>query len=564
VTRAGWALLVVLASCGSHRAPRPAGSDAPLMISVEQQSAWVRNFNPLLPPGRARWPSRDGVYEPLLIYNPMAAGGGAWTPWLATGYDWSSDLRTLRFHLRSGVKWSDGQPFTSDDVVTTFEILHRYPALDIAHVWGFIASVTAPDPLTVELAFSRVYVPGLDDVAHQPIVPRHIWAHVPDPMTFANPDPVGTGPFTEVRVFRAQVFELGRNPYYWQPGRPKVAALRMSAYPSNDQANLALVIGDVDWAGNFVPAVDRTFVDRDRAHHVSWSPLVGNMVFLYANTARPPFDDVRVRKALSMAIDRSRIVEVAMYGMTRPADATGLTDAYAGWRDAAAGRADWMMHDPAAAGRLLAAAGFPRGDDGVRRDAAGNALDYDIEVVSGWSDWVRAAQLIARDLSAIGVRAHLRVYEFSAWMSRLQEGTFALSVGYSLDGPTPYRFYRWTMSSQTVRPLGQTSAGNWHRFADPEADRLLAAFERSAAPADQHAIAIDLERRFAAVAPAIPLFANPLWGEFSSEHFTGFPDAAHPFARLSPHIEPDALLVLTAVEPVVPGAGAPATAAVMR
>jgi peptide/nickel transport system substrate-binding protein len=385
--------------------------------------------------------------------------------------------------------------------------------------------------------FSRPYVPALESLAHQPIVPRHVWRDVADPLTFSNPDPVGTGPFTEVRVFRDQVYELGRNPHYWQPGKPQVAALRMLAFPGNDQANLALVEGSVDWAGNFVPAVERTFVARDPEHHAAWSPLLGNMVLLYANTARPPFDDPRVRKALSMAIDRERLVEVAMFGMTRPADATGLTDAYAAWRDASAGDAAWVRHDPDAARRLLDEAGFPRD------------LEIEIEVVSGWSDWVRAAQLIARDLGAVGVRARVRVYELGAWMSRLGQGDFTLAIGWSFDGATPYRFYRFMMASDTVRPLGQVAGGNWHRLADAEADRLLAEFERTADPEAQRAVAVRLERRFAELAPAIPLFANPLWGERSTRRFVGFPDASQPFARLSPIAEPDVLLVLTALAP---------------
>ncbi len=540
------AALAALAACGTHRAPRPLDGEASLNISVEQQSVWVRNFNPLLPPGRSRWPTRSGVYEPLMIYNPM---NGEWTPWLATGYAWSDDLLSLRFTLRPGVRWSDGEAFSSADVVSTFGLMKQHAALDLAHVWGFVTEVVAIDRLTVEFRFSRAYVPGLEDLAHQPIVARHVWAAVPDPVTFSNPHPVGTGPFTEVLTFRDQVYELGRNPHYWQPGRPKVRALRFLAYPSNDQANLALVEGDIDWAGNFVPAVDRTFVSRDRVHHQTWSPLVGNMVLLYANTARPPLDDARVRKALSMAIDRDRLVEVAMYGMTRPADATGLTDGYATWHDPAAGAAAWIRHDLAAAEQLLDEAGCRRDGDGMRRTPDGTALSFDIEVVSGWSDWVRAAQLIARDLEAIGVGAHLRVYDFVAWMSRLQEGTFSLSVGYSLDGPTPYRFYRWTMATETVQPLGKLAPGNWHRFGDPAADALLASFEHAATPDEQHAIGVRLQRRFAETAPAIPLFANPLWGEFSTARFVGFPDAADPFARLSPHVEPDALLVLTALEP---------------
>jgi len=543
------ACLLLVGACGQHHPPRALGKDAPLTISQEQQSSWQRNFNPLLPAGRSRWPTRDGVYEPLFIYNMFAPGGGTWTPWLATAFTWSTDLLHLRFTLRPGVLWSDGEPFSSADVAYTFELMRRFPALDLTHVWGFVAAVDTPDPLTVEFTFQHPYVPGMEDIAHQPIVARHIFEKVADPPSFANPNPVGTGPFTEVRVFRPQVYELGRNPHYWQPGKPKVSALRFLAYPTNDQSNQALAMGEVDWAGSFIPAVDRTFVARDREHHHVWSPLVGAMALLYVNHARPPLDDERVRKAISMAIDRDRLVTVAMYGMTRPADATGLNDSYIGWRDDAVGNAAWVHHDVAAAERLLDQAGCKRGADGTRHAPDGHALEVDIEVVSGWSDWVRAAQLISRDLDAVGIRAHLRTYEFGAWMSRLQQGDFSLSVGYSMDGPTPYRFYRFTMASGLVQPVGKLAAFNWGRFGDAQADGLLNAFERAPSLEEQHALAVRLQRRFVDTAPAIPLFANPLWGEFSTARFVGFPGADRPFARLSPNAEPDPLLVLTSVEP---------------
>jgi peptide/nickel transport system substrate-binding protein len=119
----------------------------------------------------------------------------------------------------------------------------------------------------VGFRFQREYVPGFAAIAHQPIVPEHAWRAVPDPVAFANPDPVATGPFTEVRLFRGQVYELGRNPRYWQLGKPAVEAIRLPAFPANDQANLALADGELDWAANYVPAVERVFVRRDPAHH---------------------------------------------------------------------------------------------------------------------------------------------------------------------------------------------------------------------------------------------------------------------------------------------------------
>jgi peptide/nickel transport system substrate-binding protein len=544
--RALWLLPVLLMACSSEPRPRAPGV---LFVSVEMQSAWVRNFNPLFTGANARWPTRAGIYECMEVFTPST---GQWHPWLATAHAWSEDRKTLRFTLREGVQWSDGRPFTAEDVAYTFQLLKQHPALDTGGAWRFLTEVSAEGPQTVAFHFSRVYIPGFTELAHQPLVPRHIWEHVADPVTFTNPDPVATGPFTEVRVFRNQVYELGRNPRYWQPGRPAVDALRFLAFPTNDQANLALVEGEVDWAGNFVPAVDRTFVSKDPEHHARWFPLFGSTVFLYPNTTRPPLNDVRVRKALSMALDRERLVDIAMYGYTRPADATALNDSYTGWRDAQAASGAWVRHDEAAASALLDEAGLKKGPDGVRRLADGQPLELEIEVVGGWSDWVRAGQVLARDLRKLGVQAHLKTYEFGAWYARLQKGEFQLSISWSLDGPTPYIFYKWLLSPRTVRPVGEVAAANWHRFGDAEADALLTRFETETSPDEQKALMAAVQRRFSETAPAIPLFPNPSWGESNSRRFTGWPSASRPYARLSPHAEPDSLLVLTSLAPREP------------
>jgi peptide/nickel transport system substrate-binding protein len=522
-----------------------------LSISVEKQSAWVRNFNPLAPGEGARFPTRAGVYEPLLVFDTVE---GVYVPWLAKRYAWSDDHMRLTFTLRAA-HWSDGARFSSADVVLTFALLRDHRALDLRNVWDFLEDVRAVDATTVEMRFRRVYVPGLADVAEQMIVPAHVWRDVADPVTFANETPVGTGPFTEVLVFRNQVYELGKNPFYWQPGKPKVEALRFLAYPGNEQANLALVEGDIDWAGDFVPSVERTFVRRDPAHNHYWFPLVGSMAFLYANTARAPFDDVRVRKALSMGVDRQKIVDVAMYGYTRPADGTGLTDAYASWRDPKLAAADWVKHDVAAANRLLDEGGYARGPDGVRRTHEGRPFQFDVEVVNGWSDWVRAGHVIAHDLGALGFDVKLRTYEFGAWYTRLGRGEFDLAISWSVEGPTPYGFYRWLMSSRTVRPVGEMAGGNWHRFGDPTVDALLARFEVTDDAPLQHALMAEIEARFVALAPAIPLFPNPAWGVFSTRRFEGFPSAANPYASLSPHREPERLIVLTTLAPKGDSAG---------
>jgi len=538
--------IAVLAGCSSKRTEPPRGV---LVVSQEQTASWVRNFNPLTTAASARWPTLAGVYEPLFVFNSIRSEQ---VPWLAVAREWREGNRVLRVTTREGVRWSDGRPFSARDVAFTFRLLRRFPALDRRGAWGFLKDVRLVDARTVDFEFQRVFIPGFDEVAAQQIVPEHAWKDVKDPVTFANERPVATGPFTEVRVFRGQVYELGRNPYYWQPGKPALEALRFPAYPSNDRANLALVFDEAEWAGNFIPAIDRVFVARDPKHHAYWFPLTAGVVYLYANTKRAPFGDVRVRKALSMAIDRPLMVDVAAFAYTHPADATGMSESYAAWRDTAAAAAgDWVQYDPARANAILDAAGFARGSDGIRRLPDGRPWRWEVLCVSGWSDWVRASQIIARNLRGVGVDASVRTYDFGAWFQRVQEGDFDLSMGWSIEGPAPWHLYRWLMSSDTVKPLGQVSAGNWHRYSSPAADSVLAAFETATDLAEQRRLGVAMQRVFVAEAPAIPLYPNPTWAEFNTRRIVGFPTAADPYADPSPNKmeRGEILLVLTSLRP---------------
>lgn len=517
--------------------PAPPVEPGVLTVIKDQRPAWIRNFNPFNSTGGALWPTRNGIYEPLAIYDTATA---EWVPWLATSWEYRGD--DLVFHLRDGVQWSDGEAFGADDVAATFGRILTTPTLPESGMRRFLGAVEAADPRTVVFHLVKPYSPGFADIAHVPIAAAHAIAAVPDLSTWTNPDPVGTGPFTEVEVFRNQIFRLGRNPRYWQ-GLPAVTALRLPAVASNEQVMLSLLQGEVDWAGSFVPAIDRVYVARDPEHHHYWFPSLGDTIFLYPNHARPPLDRVEVRKAVSMAIDRALVVDVAMFGYTEPSDATGLSDAYASWRDPEVAAGDWVRHDPDAAGALLDAAGFPRGADGQR------GLSFEILVVAGWSDWVRAAQVAADGIRKLGVDVSVRGLDYGAWFERLSRGEFDLSMGWSRTTPTPHAFYEGLMGSSQLRPVGVTAGINWHRASVLEADLLLDAFAGTTDPAEQRALAVDLQRVFAAEAPAIPLFTGPSWGEYNDARFTGFPSAEDPYARLSPNHEPEALLVLARLRP---------------
>ena len=100
-----------------------------LVVVKDLQASWIRNFNPFATGGRARWPTNCGIYEPLLIFSSTS---GEVVPWLAEEWGWGDHGLSLEFRSRDGVHWSDGQPFSAEDVAYTFELLETFPALDPA------------------------------------------------------------------------------------------------------------------------------------------------------------------------------------------------------------------------------------------------------------------------------------------------------------------------------------------------------------------------------------------------------------------------------------------------
>jgi peptide/nickel transport system substrate-binding protein len=124
-----------------------------------------------------------------------------------------------------------------------------------------------------------------------------------------------------------------------------------------------------------------------------------------------------------------------------------------------------------------------------------------------------------------------------------------MSLGWSTEEPTPYNFYRDLMGTDTLMPVGEASARNWHRFGAKEADGLFRSFEAATDPAEQKGLIEKLQSIFVESAPVIPLFPNPSWGEYNSRRFTGFPSKANPYAKLSPNNSPECLLVLTELKP---------------
>jgi peptide/nickel transport system substrate-binding protein len=293
-------LVVILSACGGTTTPT-SHKQSPLTIVGNTHGDFTRIFNPYNP--NYNIGAQGMIYETLLFFNRL---DGTIKPWLASSYSVSTDATVETFHLRPGVKWSDGQLLTSDDVVFTFNLLKKYPAMDTNGIWQSLKSVTATDPSTVVVTLNTSFSPLLWYVAGQTyILSKHQWSQVKgDASNYADPNPIGTGPYT-LKTFTPQLYTLARNPNFWQPGKPEVNQLNFPAYNSNTSAELALDRGKVDWAGLFVPNLQQTFVSRDPAHNHYWFPS-SDMVLLFLNTAKYPFNLLPVRQAISYAIDRQR------------------------------------------------------------------------------------------------------------------------------------------------------------------------------------------------------------------------------------------------------------------
>jgi peptide/nickel transport system substrate-binding protein len=556
-TRISWLLVslliigsMLLSACGA-KSEATTSEGLYLTVNYEQVSTWVRNFNPFS--ANALGSTTTAIYEPMMIYNKST---GELVPWLATAYQWSDDNLTLTFTIRQNVKWSDGEPFTANDVVFTYDMLVNNEALTgtATSVLGeYIDSFSAPDDFTVEFKFKSVYTPALYDIANQIIVPEHIWKDVSDPLTWTNDNPVATGPFTEVTKFENQIYVIEKNPYYWQEGKPTFQGVRYPAYADNDAANLALINGDLDWAGNFVPDIENTYVSKnpDTNHYYY---VGGDGISLLINTTIKPFDSADVRKAVSMGIDRAMIIKTAMYDYIPVADATGLGDTYSVWKDQAAidaGKA-WMGYDVDAANAALDAAGLTRGADGVRVDQDGNPMAYELIVPSGWTDWISASQIICQNMADLGITVTLTTPEETTWTDSVTKGEFQWALGWGSGGPTPYNYYRGQMSSLTSMPVGQSANENWGRYVSPAADTLLDAFAKTSDPVEQKSLMAQIEMTFVEEAPVLPLFPGPDWYEYSTARFVGWPSADNNYAPGVPYAYAPynaTLIVLTTITP---------------
>lgn len=521
---AAWMIPSTAARARSQTAIKYGGT---LTVVQGPKASWVRNFNP--DAGSPTDGTQGMIYEPLLIFNQ--AKGGKVVKWLAQNYKWGKGNRSLTFNLRHGVKWNDGQPFTSADVVYDLQLDKKWNDKGFSYCggcWKYVKSVSAPDAYTVVINFQTVNTTGLYYIGTGYVVPKHIFAKVADPSKFTNPNPVATGPF-KLGHFSPQVYTLTKNKLYWRQGEPYLDALRYPAYTSNDDAQLAAVNQEIDWGGIFIPNAQKVFVEPHPKTNKYWYAPVGGPVALYLNLTEAPFNNVHVRRAISYALNRDALYKVAEYGYEPPSNAALIQPQFIKkWGDPTAIKTYTNSANIAKAKAELALAGNP--------DLSKNVT---LHVVDGWTDWVEQVTLIANDLKALGMNVTVQPLQFGDWFSDLQTGKFDMQICWTDAGYSPFTIYRDHFLSTNMAPVGQVGGNNWERYSNPKMDSLINAFQRTSNAKQQITLLKQMERIAATDVPIVPLTIGAQWYEYNTTKFTGWPDGKHPYDLPAPWAAPE-------------------------
>ena len=366
-----------------------------------------------------RYDHRGHPYPELVTEIPSQENGGI-----------SADGRTITWHLRRGVRWSDAAPFSSEDVVFTVRVIQNSNNREIGRDgWDLIDRVDAHGPDIVVFHLRKPYSAFLPTFfgsagANPCVLPRHLLWHFHSINDAAyNSMPVGIGPFHYVRWKRGEVVVLEANPFYFR-GRPKLDRIEFRTVPNESTAYTEMQSGEADlW-----PLVRPGFYPRARSIPNTITQIIPGSYFSHMdfNLAHPVTNDLAVRQALRLGLDRARIREDVRHG-------TGtLQEGYAApgsvGYDASV---PFTKFDPAAAKALLDHNHWVPGPDGVRmRD--GRRLSLDIAVAAGNPDTETLVEEIRDMWHVLGVEVSVHFYPTTLLFDSLEHGGILASGRYDV------------------------------------------------------------------------------------------------------------------------------------
>jgi peptide/nickel transport system substrate-binding protein len=528
-------------SSGGSKAGSSGGkaTGAQLIIAGSSLNSISDTFSPYSPTSASLQTNSEGlIYEPLIQFNAVAPPAN--TPWLATGYTWSDGGKTITFTIRKGVKWSNGTPMTPADVAFTYNLMKTNPAMNVNGLK--LNSVTTSGD-TVTLTFPTPQYTNLETIAGQTyILPKSIWASQSSPQTFADPQPVGTGPYM-LASFTGQGFELKKNPYYWQP--VSVPSIFYPVYTSGPTAINALGSGQIDWSSQFIPNIEKEYTSKSPDNHYWMAPTGTN--YLIPNLNTWPTNQLPVRQAISAALDRSLIASEGESGLeTATSNASGLTlPTYQAWAGPVSNLTLSANPDPASAKQILQSAGYTLGSNGFFQKG-GKTVSLTIIDPASFSDYALSDTLIATELKAAGIDATFQGISTQSWTTDIASGNFQLSLHWSLGTGNPYNLYYNWLDSALIN--GSNTAGDFERLNNPTIDSELTAVAATEGTTAQATALAPIEKYVAANLPVIPTTGSAGWFEYSTAKYTGWPTPSNPYDLGEP-ISPSLEVVILHLKP---------------
>jgi len=400
------------------------------------------------------------VFNGLVRYDKDLKLEGA----LAESWDVSPDGKKITFHLHKGVKWHDGAPFTSADVLFTYRKMID-PKTPTAYAEDFkqVKRASAPDPYTFIVEYERPFAPALASWGMD-ILPKHLLENYPDiAKSPLNKKPVGTGPyrFVEWKTGEKTVFDA--NPDYFE-GKPYIARVVTRVIPDQATMFLELKSGGIDLM-NLTPLqyTRQTGTKEFRNSFNKYRYLSFGYTYLGFRLSHPFFKDKRVRQAIAYAVNKKEVIEGVLLGLGR--EATGPYKPDTQWYNPDVKR---YPHDPSKARELLAEAGWKEKDgDGVLiKD--GRRFEFTVLTNAGNKGREQTAAIIQQNLAAVGIKMKIRTVEWAAFINEfVKKRDFdALILGWSIT-PDPDQYDIWNSSKTGPDEL------NTIGYANAEVDRLL-------------------------------------------------------------------------------------------
>jgi peptide/nickel transport system substrate-binding protein len=494
-----------------------------LTVTTGSAGTLADNFNQFSP--AVEDPTNGMIYEPLFFYN--TAKSGDVKPWLGTSFAWSNGGKTLTVQLRHGVKWTDGKPFTSADVVYTYDLAIHSAAIN---KFGLpLASVAADGTYGATINFTKpAYSSAYYALGRVEMLPKHIWQSdsIKTITTSLNEHPVGTGAY-ELSNFSSQAMTFTANPHYYMPGLPKFKTIRFVSFNSNTSSDAAIESGTIDWAGSFIPSIKKLYLARDPKYVVSDIPLA--TAFLVPNVAKGPTASLAVRQAISAAIDRNYISKTVYSGYATPSNPEAMIlPNYKAQLDPSLASASFPAPSASKAKSILARAGIK------------TPVNITVDMVSGYTDYLSVLQILQSELKPAGINLTIAQPAYASFIADQSTGNFQMliaSYGYT---PDPYSYYYSLLASAVAPAIGKPdSVGDYNRYRNAGVDTALSQIAATNDKSAQNQAFYKIENTFAQQLPDIPLFNSQNEIEFNGHVVTNAPTVSNPYAAPAVYIQPD-------------------------